>query len=221
MYNPDRPNELQLNRDFYKTHISAYCCPSDQLAMETGSPCSGPGSNLTFSRSSYRGVAGYSDCPATALNFWDVDDNGKWDIGNMMGPLHHVGTGNRKCESADDITDGLSHTLLAGEKTFYFKAGEDPKHTCHGTYWAYSYAFYNVGHMMPESRSLMLDAVRCFNVGGTMSGSACVRGWASYHSDLVPFVACDGSVHNIHTLIDMEVFKAYGTIRGGEPSRIE
>jgi hypothetical protein len=106
------------------------------------------------------------------------------------------------------VTDGTSKTILVGEyQTLTFQGRR--------TFWAYGYTSYNQSSTFVESRTLIPDYVRCAEIGGG-GVHTCKRAWGSLHAgELIQFVYGDGSVHGVHTDVDINVFSLWGAIADG------
>jgi hypothetical protein len=159
------------------------------------------------------GVSWYAAGGFAYRKFWDSSDI--LDPAcprHYRGPLHWVGRVNDVpneygCESFNQITDGMSSTLLVGEYT----TRTVPRRT---TFWAYGYTSFALSCMTPESRTLMPDFEKCASQGDI---GPCKRAFASFHAGgTVQFVKCDGSVSLVSPTIDRSVYWAMSTIAGGE-----
>lgn len=200
--------------------VSAYACPTDDGANQLEKPGAGPGSGLQYRTSSYRGVTGRSD-NTQATVWWGAQLAAQ--SGSLFplpatyrGPLHTVGNIPYQAVKPQQITDGLSNTLLIGEKasaTTGATAGQQ-------TFWGYSYAGYNKSTMLPQSRMLLTDFERCVQVGGDGGDNPCKGGWGSFHAGGLQFALCDGSVRHISDNIDMTILCEASTIAGEELTTI-
>ena len=117
-----------------------------------------------------------------------------------------------RSESLDDIHDGSSNTLLAGEST----TSTDPGFR---TLWAYSFSYYSLSAVTPQSRILLGDYDQCVQIGGDGNSFPCRRGWGSFHPGGIHFVLCDGSVRFLSTTIDVNLLADLATIDGGEAAQ--
>jgi hypothetical protein len=84
------------------------------------------------------------------------------------------------------------------------------------TFWAYTYGPYNRSEAVPESRTLLGDLDRCSRIGGQGDFKPCQRAWGSFHTDLLNFLLCDGSVQTFSVTIDTKIFAEAATIAGKE-----
>ncbi len=217
-YDMNAYNEDPVNTIARTTLIPNYICPSYPGGADVGVPVSGPGGvetggsppGLEYARGSYRCMTGYTE---PGVGTWYTISGYTRPPQRWRGALHLVGqSSGLTVESIDDITDGTSHTLMVGEKT-----ADSNKLVSleHGTFWAYTYGFYNSSSAIRDQRGLLsLDFEKCYLMGGPGGIPACYAGWASQHPNGINFVNCDGSVTTINTDIDM--FCARATIAGGE-----
>ena len=198
-----------------ETQVASYTCPSDGNAKKLGQPSSGPGQSLQFHRGSYRCVVGRTDDGLSGYSFWDALSPSQTPLpDSFRGVLHVVGIPDLHwtTETIADVRDGTSNTLMVGEKVF------DDEHVDNGVFWAYSYGYYNAGHAMPYSGSLLYDTDKCLPTVPT--GSYCVRSFATIHPGGIPFVLCDGSVRSISKNIDIQLFCNLATIAGRETTQL-
>ena len=209
-YRQNKPNVAPENALVREQVVKIYDCPNDPNADRLECPESGPGSKVLYRGGSYRGMGGRSD----GRGWWDVP----WDTiendplpDQWIGVFHVVGPAGLQCETFARVRDGASNTLMVGE--YYTSTA-----TRRGTFWAYSYACYNVGVATPLEQTLWPDFVACLNAGDHTSyhDNACKRGWGSLHPGGIEFALCDGSVHFLGKSIDREVFCQLATIHGAE-----
>jgi prepilin-type processing-associated H-X9-DG protein len=129
--------------------------------------------------------------------------------------LHTIGNIPYKVVKPANITDGMSKTLLIGERASSKAGTSDGQRT----FWGYSYAAYNKSGLVPQSRVLLLDYSKCAQVDPSHT-SPCKIGWGSGHGNGLQFCLCDGSVRYIPDTIDMNVLCDAATIAGGEATAI-
>jgi prepilin-type N-terminal cleavage/methylation domain-containing protein/prepilin-type processing-associated H-X9-DG protein len=217
-YDFTKTNENAANQFVRTQFVPTYTCPADVNANKLLKPESGPGSNLLYATGSYRAMAGRSN----GLAWFDDEDARVLPI-EWRGALHNISDPSSPGpfpagytappygrERMTSITDGTSNTLLAGEYT-------TRTHASRTTFWAYTYTSYSKSEVVPpQSRQLLNDYDACVNVGGQGDSNPCKRGWASFHTGLVNFVLCDGSVRPVRSTIDTFLFASLATIAGNE-----
>jgi prepilin-type processing-associated H-X9-DG protein len=103
------------------------------------------------------------------------------------------------------ITDGLSNTLMVGEK--HVPLGK------FGVGWLDS-SIYNGNYSPPTCRSAGPDCPLETDMKDDQFGSSWVFG--SYHPGLCQFVFCDGSVHALRTSIDPHVLGLLASRNDGQ-----
>src|SRR5262245_50320550 len=226
-------NEDTANRDFVRQHVKTYKCPSDQWANTVEVPASGPGESAgrEYAHGSYRAVSGASLDPAGRA-FWDNHEPNTWrDQGSVppqeswKGIFHHMGDGTdgtndpgngprripwKGPEKIANILDGTSNTLAVGEFTTI-------NTTRRGTFWAYTYASYNVSSITNQSRILGNDYARCWRpdgqtVGGPGGDNPCKRGFGSMHAGGLNFLFADGSVRFVQYRVDINILAGLATM---------
>ncbi len=175
----------------YKTVIPAYVCPSD----------TGPSQNvhcLEMGKSNYVGISGNRDI---SLNPW----------GNPQDP--NVGRGCFFRISGvrfRDITDGLSNTLMIGERRLNAGPG-DGRHNGKqsGSVWAGAHSSFQSGGWGTVAGDIGPN--RTIN---NFSGSA--HAYSSEHAGGAQFLFCDGSVALMSENTDRTLQGELSTRAGGE-----
>ncbi len=190
--------------------VKTYNCPSDFNAGQLLNPDSGPGSGVQYMTSSYRAMSGRGYGPNGESWWFDDPESGRNLPGSWRGAIH----GTSKLygligEKIANITDGTSNTLMVGE----YATRTHPRRT---SFWAYTYTSYSQSSAVPQSRLLKADYDACTALGDS---NPCKRAWGSFHTGVINFVWCDGSVHPVNTSIDMSVFVGLATISGGEEKK--
>lgn len=221
-YNNKLQNEHPANQPVVQAAVQTYFCPDDEGANQLGVPASGPasGMNLSYRTGSYRGVTGRSDNP-NGDYWWGAQNPGQSGSAFPLpaayrGPLHTIGNIPYGIVKPAHIIDGMSKTLLIGERSAATAKGNSQRES----FWAYSYASYNKGGMIPQTRTILQDFDRCVAVGGPGGNNPCKRGWGSFHPGGLQFALCDGSVRFIVETVDMDVLCNSATIAGGEATSI-
>ena len=200
--------------------VPTYSCPTDDEANKLATPEAGPGAKIQYRTSSYRAVTGRSDNTQADV-WWGAQllphSGSAFPLpATYRGALHTVGNIPYEAVKPAQIADGLSNTLLVGEKasaTAGATLGQQ-------TFWGYSYAGFNKSMMVPQSRTLLTDYQRCLDIGGAGGASPCKAGWGSFHAGGLQFALCDGSVRLISDNVDMEILNDAATIAGEESTVI-
>jgi hypothetical protein len=107
------------------------------------------------------------------------------------------------------VGDGTSNTFAIGERATRTQTNRD-------TFWACSFNLYSLSSASYTSASLLNDYSACV---ASLSGAdawPCKYGWGSFHTGVIHFVMCDGSVRPVSTGINMTAFQGLCTIDGGE-----
>ena len=246
LYDQKVLNEHANNRVLTQSRVKTYECPSDQLAGRMEVPASGPvagGSAGTrgsdqWMHGSYRGVSGRSNL-TNGHGRWDTFEPALWPGGTMdkafRSILHGTGTPFNgfpapaqtgavtqmgSAERLTGVADGTSNTLMVGELTFIDV-------TRRATFWAYTYASYNVSSATPESRTLTHrygvagDATKgCAGMPGLHGDQLCKAAFGSGHTNGLNFAMADGSVKYISYNIDVNVYVAAATMANGEVANL-
>jgi hypothetical protein len=231
---PSTGNLPNANTPIAQTFMTIYACPSDPNIGRLFQPNAVPGGNLRYQQymfGSYRGVGGRSltsNKPfASVTESFDAMALGTPATANpgLRGPLHATGTIFKNGalytlnpERFTTLDDGLSNTLLVGERTvlpgstdtngFNLEEGR-------GTFWATGKGDYIVSTMLnntPVSTQLVGSIAEC----GTAGTAWCRNGWGSPHRTLVNFVMCDGAVKTMNVGINASVYFGLGSVAGGE-----
>jgi len=197
-------NEAWQNREVCETVVAIYTCPSDLRTEQLSVPATGPASalalNLPYRPGSYRAVAGRSD----GLRYLDSAELGAFPREDR-GAIHTIGVLNFTTEKYQNVTDGLSNTLMLGESA----TRTNPSMR---TFWAYAYAHYSLSSVTAQPRTLWGDYDACKAAGGYGGPLACRRGWGSMHPGVINFALCDASVRSIALGVDMKVLESMSTI---------
>jgi prepilin-type N-terminal cleavage/methylation domain-containing protein/prepilin-type processing-associated H-X9-DG protein len=195
------PISTLLSSGVADTVIPSYLCPSDPGASL------GPlvqntiyVDDLRTGLTSYRGVLGSNWCWGSYVNpargTCCIPEYGQncdpWLAGDGMFP----GGGYRCKRTVSSITDGTSNTLMVGESTYV--AGER-----FGADWAGTAAAGGTSAIPP-------------NTFTTASDWPNMHGFRSRHVSGVNFAFADGSVRFLSDSIPLGLYRALGTIDGGE-----
>lgn len=242
-YQFDEINTAPENGPVRQTPVPAFICPSDLGTNELVMPGSGPGANLEFARGSYRAVTGRGgEDPRSGVRiYWDshAGTSARPDWRGAMPTTVNTTLFNQTTAGApasalkdfvidptrvEQIVDGLSNTLLVGERHSVVSAGGSECSAIldsvrRQTLWAYTYTSYNKSQVTALSGTILPDTCRCFITTG--EGEACKRGWGALHPGGLHFVLCDGSVRFVSENVDMELLAGLATIAGEELANLE
>ncbi len=204
------PNESPENREVREAAVGTYVCPSEHDATDLAVPAMGPASaaneNVPYKPGSYRAVSGRSD----GVDFLDAPQYTNYRR-SWRGAIHLVGVLGYRAEGYQNVGDGASNTLLVGESST--RTSRE-----HRTLWAYSFSYYSLSAITPQSRILYGDYERCRAQRGPGLVNPCRRGWGSFHHGGLNFLLCDGAVRFVPLKVDMELLADLATIDGGEPA---
>jgi prepilin-type N-terminal cleavage/methylation domain-containing protein len=231
---PGTNNNATVNTPLTQLYIKSYSCPSDPNNKKLGRPNSAPGGNLRYQEymfGSYRAVGGRSR--VNNKPYANIDEAyDAMQLGTpanaspqFRGPLHAVGTiwkngaqYTLNPEKFTSISDGLSNTLLIGERTV-MPGNTDAtglnSEIGRGTYWGTGKGDYIISTMInntPVATALVGSIAEC----GTSSQAWCRNGWGSPHRGIVNFVMCDGAVRTISVGINANTYFGLGSIAGDE-----
>src|SRR5207237_943724 len=107
-------------------------------------------------------------------------------------------------------TDGLSNPSSVG-------ARHTNTHFTRAPFWADTFNLYSAGATYPGITNVYLqpDYDLC---AAAIDANYCKYGWGSLHAGGINWLFGDGSVRNITTDINLQVFMALSTLAGGEGS---
>jgi prepilin-type N-terminal cleavage/methylation domain-containing protein len=234
LYEKAFPDTVHIkNKEFRETSVDVYHCPSDFESVLV-TPDSGPALGASTDRNpvhfrvgSYRGNAGRTGGTVT----WYLGELVSTEPFEWRGPLHAVlkkdhqvlpDTADKRVlismrpESAKEITDGTSNTMLLGESTNLFY----PRRT----FWAYSWGNYVLSQASPQPEifsgnySTTLTGVPggCMEAPVVGKPKPCQSGWFSGHTNGMNIELCDGSGRWLSFDIDLNVFGYLASIAGDE-----
>lgn len=223
-YNQD-PGRNNGNKIVRESVVSLYVCPSEPGGPELIVPGTGPGGDparggagLEYRTGSYKCVAGAvrGNVPLRNQGWWDMYFT-SWPVPERerRGVMHMVGILDWNCEKMSSVKDGTSNTLMIGEKST--STGRK-----WGSFWAYPYIYYTMGHSIEHPLSISNDMDECFDLADAAGvwAAPCARGWGSFHPGVVQFAVADGSVCAISNNVDLTVLCDVSTIHGAEPTAL-
>jgi prepilin-type processing-associated H-X9-DG protein len=225
-YNNNLTNDDPANQPVVQTFLSIYSCPSDpniNMVMTPGSTYSGqPNTKAQWMTGSYRGVAGSFNPNAPippgggSPPDWGGYPNEMTSLINTppgtagRGLLHGTDDWNGlKPERIASVTDGTSNSFAIGERA-------TKTHTNRDSFWGCSFNLYSLSSASYTSASLLPDYDACVASLNGADAWPCKYGWGSFHTGVLNFLYCDGSVRTISTGINMTSFQSLCTIAGGE-----
>jgi prepilin-type processing-associated H-X9-DG protein len=196
--------------------IPAFQCPSDELAASN--PLSRANTwyikqVASIGMSNYDGVMGaQSNVPVFANPNVDGTGDEPWLNGNGVMAIFAW----QNPLGFQHVEDGTSRTMMAGEQAFELaraNCGEDGKCYGLGYSWAHSVEASATASIQPNNavpgRPSLDPTVDQFPYRSQF-------GFNSMHPGGLSFVFVDGSVHYISESIDLGVYHAMATIKGGE-----
>lgn len=212
-YRQDEANSSANNVLVGQTSLPTMICPSASLSVKKSKPASGPGNDKEWALGSYKAVGGKAKDSSGNTTWWD---DPKIKIGTAAdsvpmewrGVLHTIPKASLTEETFASIIDGTSNTLLVGEYTTRTEQNRS-------VYWAFTPWAYNVGAIVPDGGSLIMepDYTKCVAGPGA---NVCRRSFASFHAGSLNFVMADGSVRSINRTVDLALLGNMATAAGGE-----
>jgi prepilin-type N-terminal cleavage/methylation domain-containing protein len=211
------PNQDPKNQAFRETFLSVFTCPTDLRAKQTFAPetiapdgGSQPSPPYLYMAGSYKAMTGIGNTSSTNCygGFWNEVQDAKAAHPAGRGLFHGDGASGMKPEKIANVTDGLSNTIIVGER-------HTKTHFTRGPFWADTFNLYTKGATYPGLTNIYLqpDYDLC---ASKVDANYCKYGWGSLHLGGINWLFGDGSVHNLTTNIDMAVFQELSTIAGGE-----
>lgn len=190
-----KPVYDNVNAAIREQHIESLLCPTDDIS---------PTGYVEMGTERYAMA-----CYVASFGTPDLDEDQEQRLGDFgpWGPFYR----NSKTK-LKDITDGLSHTLMVGERQNgpFRTAGSHGVHFEYETTWAG--AVRDIGDNSDDHGHMVL-----FQTGHTPNhADSDDRDVSASHSGEALFLLCDGSVHSIREDIDETTYFALGTMRGQE-----
>jgi prepilin-type N-terminal cleavage/methylation domain-containing protein/prepilin-type processing-associated H-X9-DG protein len=204
----DQPDPLART-----TTVKVFFCPSRRLPMTS------PPDQNQDGNGNLEGACGdYACCAGDGSNRNTKDANGAMISPQVLSP--NVGDNNpypkpilsfRSRTSFEKITDGLSNTLLVGEKHVregelgWAADGDDAYYSGYSYSSAQRSAGWYIDSNGRQNRPLM-----------PMTGAASTFRFGSWHAGICNFVFCDGSVHSLPNNIDIDILRRLAVRNDGE-----
>jgi len=210
------PTEPLGSSDAISAVISTFQCPSDEL--KDNNPINR--SNTWYIKgvrnigmTNYDGVMGaQSNVPIFFNDNIDGGGNEPWFNGNGVMAIFAW----QSPLGFKNVEDGTSNTLMSGEQAFEMaraNCGEDGKCYGLGYSWAHSVEASATAAIQPN---FAVPGAPNLDPAATTFPYRSQFGFNSMHPGGLHFVYVDGSVHFINESIELGVYHALATIKGGE-----
>lgn len=205
------PNQVFGNNVAVGTNIPMLFCPSDE--MKTYSPINRAKSRymagiLLVALTNYKGVLGSNYGWGPWANIGANGQYEPWAFGDGILPAQ----GFANPIKLSQVTDGTSKTFVAGEQVWNESRSSCPTTDCYGMgfSWAHTIEATATAAIYPNL------AVPGVDPSPTKPDLTIHNGFSSLHPGGLNFVYADGSVRFINDSIAIGVYRAQGTIKGGE-----
>ena len=198
----DKPVFDNVNTAIRAYHIDLLLCPSDGLSphqfVEMG--------DEMYAMACYVANFGTPDL--------DEDQDQSRGQSNPLGPFDRAwgpfyrNSATKLCR----ITDGLSHTLMAGER----QNGPFRSEGVHGPHFDYETTWIGAVRDLDDPTDDHGHMV-LFQTGNVPNADQSDdRDVSAPHANVAQFLLCDGSVHTLSDDIDLKVYRALGTMNQSE-----
>jgi len=198
----EKPVYDNVNAAIRTQHLSGLLCPSDDIS---------PAGFVAMGDEMYAMA-----CYVANFGTPDLDDDQAQERGdtNALGPFSSAWGPfyrNSKTELRR-ITDGLSHTLMVGER----QNGPFRVEGVHGPHFEYETTWVGAVRDLDKPTDDHGHMV-LFQTGNTPnSAESDDRDVSAPHAGIAQFLMCDGSVHTVGEEIAIEVYRALGTMNHSE-----
>jgi prepilin-type processing-associated H-X9-DG protein len=182
--------------------ISSYRCPSSNLPLQSNVD------GFVFGQNSYAGNGG------TRIYFPNLLASKKRNDG-LFNIVEPGDTG----YTAAQVTDGLSKTLMFGERKHEDKEFDRlyPTYPLIGwSGWAWTKVINSVGDIIGHSAVPVNYMIPAGSSGANNEVNNRLSAWGSFHPGGANFCLADGSVSFFTETMDLKVLQALSTIRGNE-----
>ncbi|MEX2168430.1 MAG: DUF1559 domain-containing protein [Pirellulales bacterium] len=184
-----------VNAVIREQHIDTLLCPTDDISP-TGFVAMG---DERYAMACYVANFGTPDL--------DEDQEQRLTTTRPWGPFYR-----NSRTKLREITDGLSHTLMVGER----QNGPFRSSGAHGVHFEYETTWAGAVRDIDDNEDDHGHMV-LFQTGHTPNHSLSDdRDVSASHSGEALFLLCDGSVHAIHEEVDETIYFAVGTMNGEE-----
>lgn len=187
-----------VNAAVREQHIALLLCPTDDVS---------PSGFVSMGDEMYAMACYVANFGTPDL---DEDQEQRLGVAGPWGPFYRNSRTRLK-----DVTDGLSHTLMVGER----QNGPFRTQGAHGVHIEYETTWVGAVRDISDNSDDHGHMV-LFQVGHTPNhAESDDRDVSASHSGEALFLMCDGSVHSIPEGIDESVYFALGTMNGDETLR--
>lgn len=200
----DRPIYDPLNEPARETSLAVLLCPTDDIS---------PNGFVGMGEERYAMACYVANFGAPDL---DEDQDQSAGHANPLGPFSRAWAPfYRNSETKlREITDGLSQTYMLGERQNgpFRQQGSHGNHFEYETTWAG--AVRDIDDPSDDHGHMVL-----FQTGHTPNAAdSDDRDVSASHAGVSQFLMCDGSVHAVAEDIELDVYRALGTMNAGEPT---
>lgn len=197
-----QPVYADINASVRERHIPILLCPSDEISP-TGLV---PMGDERYAMACYVANFGTPDLDEDqAQERGDMNPLGPFD--SQWGPFYR-----NSATELRRVTDGLSNTLMVGER----QNGPFRLAGVHGNHFEYETTWIGAVRDIDDSTDDHGHMI-LFQTGNTPNAAESDdRDVSAPHSGIAQFLMCDGSAHTVSEDIDLEVYRALGTMNQGE-----
>jgi prepilin-type N-terminal cleavage/methylation domain-containing protein len=203
----DKPVFDNVNAAIREEHIPILLCPTDEVSP-TGFVEMG---DERYAMASYVANFGTPDLDEDQVQIQgEFNPLGPFD--GPWGPFYR-----NSATNLSHITDGLSHTLMIGER----QNGPFRLPGVHGSHFEYETTWIGA---VRDSDDPTDDHghMSLFQTGHTPNASLSDdRDVSASHAGVAQFLMCDGSIHTVSEDVDLEVYRALGTMNHSEATTVE
>jgi prepilin-type N-terminal cleavage/methylation domain-containing protein len=195
-----------INSSARQQHIQLLLCPTDDVS---------PAGYVEMGDERYAMACYVANFGTPDLDEDQAQQNGD---ANALGPFDGAwGPFYRNSATRlDQITDGLSHTLMIGER----RNGPFRMQGVHGPHFAYETAWAGAVRDLDEPTDDH-GHMALFQTGhAPNSPQSDDRDVSASHHGVAQFLMCDGSVHTVSEDVDLDIYRALGTMNQSETTTV-